>query len=347
MGDAGAFQSLAIQVGSFERVACAAGGDVEPAAVRQAECVLRQQREVEQIVVGAGIGIEPHHVERQPRGHGPRVVVARQTVGTVGVVVTHNLMDALRAEVGSVNPVIEAGREKRRFVLHVVVAFLEEEVEALAELLLAPTGTDESRHVVRNGERIFLTGGLVEERGPPRQIPWCHLGDGGIGNRGMEHLGMAPRHTVEPTPLGILRQNKTAHAIPLVVLAPEVAPRTRLLQILPSECLLPQAARHLRNAPVAEGIFHGSVAGAVDAIGDVAQAVVLRESATAVLLVVSTRVYCGILEHGLEGQLIVDATQLLRKGIGNDHLGIRTSLRATVAVAAAGIGHVVLACVYI
>ena len=256
-------------------------------------------------------------------------------------------MDAAGAEVGASYPVVEAWREERRLVLHVVVAFLEEQVEATAELLLPTTGADESRNVVRHGERILLTGGFIEERGPPRQIPRGNLRYGRIGNGGMEHLGMAPRHTIEPAPLGILRQDETPHVVPLVVGTPEVAPRARLFQIFLVKILTAKAACHLCNAPVAESIFNRSVASTVDAIGDVAQTVVLREPTTAMFLVVGTRVDGGIFQHGLEGEVVVDAAQAFGKGVGNDDFGIRTTLRAPVAVAATGIRHVALACVYI
>ena len=283
-------------------------------------------------------------MKRQPRGHSTRIVVARQAVGLVGVVVTNNLMDALRAEIGTVYPVIEAGSEERRFVLHVVVAFLEEEVEALAELLLSSTGTDESRNVVRHRERILLTGGLIEECRPPRQIPRCHLRHRSVG---MEHFRMPPRHRIHPMPLGILRQDETAHPIPFVIAAPEVTPRLRLRHVFLVEVLPAEAARHLRYAPITESIFNRSVASTVDAIGNVTQTEVLRESATAVLLMIGTWINSSILEHRLEGKGIVDALQSFGIGIGNNHLCIRTSLRATIAVAAAGIGHVALPHIYI
>ena len=148
-------------------------------------------------------------------------------------------------------------------------------------------------------------------------------------------------------PLGILRQNKTAHAVPLVVGTPEVAPRTRLFQIFLVKILTAKAACHLCDAPVVEGILNGAVAGTVDAIGDVAQTVVLRKPTTTVLLVVGTGVDGGIFQHGLEGEVVVDALHPFGIGIGNNHFCIRTSLRATVAVAAAGIGHVALPHIYI
>ena len=66
MRDAGALQLLAIQVGGFERIACALDGDVEGSAVGEVERILGQQGEVQQVVVGAGVGIEAHHVECQP-----------------------------------------------------------------------------------------------------------------------------------------------------------------------------------------------------------------------------------------------------------------------------------------
>ena len=61
------------------------------------------------------------------------------------------------------------------------------------------------------------------------------------------------------------------------------------------------------------------------------------------LLVVGARVLLGIFQHSLKRQFVVDTTKAFNKGISNDDLGVATSLRAPVAVAAACIGHVALA----
>ena len=129
-------------------------------------------------------------------------------------------MDALRTEVGSTYPMIEAGSEKRWFVLHVVIPFFKEKVKALPKGIIAPTGIYQPWHIVGDVEGVFLRGRLIEERGPPRQIPWGNLGDWRLGNLRMEHLGMPPWHTVEPLPIGILGHDKTLHTIPFIVLAP-------------------------------------------------------------------------------------------------------------------------------
>ena len=60
------FEFLAVELDTLERITFALYGDVELAAIGQAEGVLGQQWEAEQIVVGTGIGIKTHHVERQP-----------------------------------------------------------------------------------------------------------------------------------------------------------------------------------------------------------------------------------------------------------------------------------------
>ena len=125
---------------------------------------ITEHRQVEQVVVLSGIGIEAHHVEGEPRRHCSRIVIARQAVGHVGVVIIDNTMDAQRAQVGPSYPMIEAWREERGFIRHVVITLFKEQVEALAERLLTATCLDESRHVVGNAQRIFLRGGLVEKR---------------------------------------------------------------------------------------------------------------------------------------------------------------------------------------
>ena len=66
------------------------------------------------------------------------------------------------------------------------------------------------------------------------------------------------------------------------------------------------------------------------------------------LLVVGSRVGLAVLQHGLQCQSVVDApvaAQSLGEGIGDDHLGVRPTLRAAVAVATACIGQVALTAV--
>ena len=68
------------------------------------------------------------------------------------VVVADNLMDTLCTKVGTPDPMIEAGRQERRFVLHIVIAFPEKEVETFPELLFAPARLNQSGHIVRDVE---------------------------------------------------------------------------------------------------------------------------------------------------------------------------------------------------
>ena len=347
MGDACSLEPLSIEISILVHIASALLFDMKSAAIGQLERVFREQGQVQQIVIGASIGIETHHVEGQPRGHGTRVVITRQAIGAVAVVVDYDLMHALGTQVRATYPMVKARRKERRFVLHIVVTLFEEEIEALAELLLTPTGTDKSWYVVWNRERILFAGGFVEERRPPRQIPWSDFRDWRIGNRRMENLRMSPRHRVHPTPVGAFRKNKSLHAIPFVVSTPKVAPVARLRHILFIKVLTAKAAGHLSDAPIVEGIFNGTISGTVDAIGNVAETVVLRKSATTMLLMVGLRINGSILEHGFKGKGVVDARKTFGKSIGDDHLGIGTALGTSVAVATTGIRHVAFSRVYI
>ena len=87
-------------------------GHSKAVAIRQAQRIAVEQRNVQQIIILPGIWIESHHVEGQPGGHGAAVIVARQPVGTVAVVVGDNLVDAQRAQVRTPEPMVEAGREE-------------------------------------------------------------------------------------------------------------------------------------------------------------------------------------------------------------------------------------------
>ena len=148
------------------------------------------------------------------------------------------------------------------------------------------------------------------------------------------------RHTVEPLSVFAARHDETADAVPFVVCAPEVLPVARLpheplIQVVVSQCL-----GHLRDAPVVEGIFHCPCAGAVDAIGHVAQRVVRHQSAAPLLFLVAAWRHVSVFEHQLQCCLIVDALQPLRQGVGHHHLRMTAPLRPSVAVAAPRVWHV-------
>ena len=53
------------------------------------------------------------------------------------------------------------------------------------------------------------------------------------------------------------------------------------------------------------------------------------------------------MEHGFQGQFIVDAIEVFHTSVSDEHLGIRASLCAAVAVTTACVGHIALAAVYI
>ena len=96
-----------------------------------------QHRGMNQVIVLSGIGIKPYHVEGEPRRHGTRIVIARKSHWGIIEVAGDDFADAVIAPPGFSYPVIQAGSEERRFVVHVIKAFVEEDVEAFFEFLLA------------------------------------------------------------------------------------------------------------------------------------------------------------------------------------------------------------------
>ena len=275
--------------------------------IGQVEGVAGHHRGTHDIEVLAGHGVETQHIEHEPRRHRSAVVVAGQSVGGVIVVVADDLVDTLHTPLGAVHPVVEVGCQKTRFVGHVIVVVGEEGVETLDERVLAAARRHQSRHIVGDAQAILGGEGFVEEGAPPGQVPRGYLRVGPVGNCGVVHLRLAPRHVVEPSSLRIARHDETAHPLPFVVAAPQVLPVAGALEVFPVEVVVSQTLGHLGDAPVVVAVLHGAVAGAVDAVGDVAQRVVFPESATAVLLVGHTAHiavvvggrHLGILDHGL------------------------------------------------
>ena len=193
-------------------------------AVRQGECVGVEQRDVQQVVVLPGVGVQPHLMEDEPRRHRTAVIVARQAVGLVAVVVSDNLVDALRTQVRASYPVVETGSEERRLVAHIVAATLKEQVQAPTEGLRTAAGINQTLHIMGDAKRVFSRERLIEERVPPRQIPGCHLRHRRVGDAWLVNLRVSPRHAVEPLPLFVARHDIAPHVIPLIVLAPQVTP---------------------------------------------------------------------------------------------------------------------------
>ena len=121
------------------------------------------------------------------------------------------------------------------------------------------------------------------------------------------------------------------------------------LVILLRECFLAKTFGYFGNGIVAESIFDGAVACTRNAVWDIAVLQIWNKSATSFCLLVAAWRSSGILEHSLKSQLIVDGALLVAhaktfdKGIGNDYLGIRAALCASVAVAASRIWHIAIA----
>ena len=150
--------------------------------------------------------------------------------------------------------------------------------------------------------------------------------------------------------------DEASHAVVLVVGAPEVAPVGGALQVAAVEVGAAEGLCHLCQAVVAVGVLYGAGAGAGCAVGDVAQAVVEGEAPAAVLLVVGARVGFGVVDHGLQGEGVVDGcgegvdggcgchgpSEAFEEGVGDDDFGVAATLCAAVAVAAACVGHVAL-----
>ena len=64
------------------------------------------------------------------------------------------------------------------------------------------------------------------------------------------------------------------------------------------------------------------------------------KAASSVLFVVSPRIYLRILQHRLEGKVVIDALNAFHEGISDDYLCIRAALGSSVAISTTSIGHV-------
>ncbi len=278
-------------------------------------------------------------MESQPGGRGAGIIVAGQAARAVVKIFFHDPVRAFRAQVGTADPMIEAARQERRFVLDVVVSVREEAVQALPERLRAAAGRDQARHVVRHRQGILPTVRFIEEIAPPGRIPGSFEGGRRIDIAPGPPPGMAEGKRIQPAAVRRPRQDETAHAPILVVRPPEMAPVARtgmvfLVQVLPAE-----TPRHGGDGRIAQGIFQGPVAGPGRSPGDIAQPVVVLQAAPAFGFVVRRR-HFRILQHGLQGQLIVNTFQPLDEGVRNHDLGVRAALGPSVGIAAAGVGQI-------
>lgn len=91
MLQAGIVQHLAIQRHLLEVRAFALHDASQGLAIAELQGPLWNQGGMEQVVALACIGVEAHHVEGEPGGHGSTVVVAREAIGLVGIVRGDNL----------------------------------------------------------------------------------------------------------------------------------------------------------------------------------------------------------------------------------------------------------------
>ena len=160
---------------------------------------------------------------------------------------------------------------------------------------------------------------------------------------------MAERHAVEPIAILVFWEDKALDSVLREVASPEMLPVLCLFVILLGKSLLAKTFGYFGNGIVAESIFDGAVACTRNAVWDIAVLQIWNKSATSFCLLVAAWRSSGILEHSLKSQLIVDGALLVAhaktfdKGIGNDYLGIRAALCASVAVAASRIWHIAIA----
>ena len=156
----------------------------------------------------------------------------------------------------------------------------------------------------------------------------------------MEDFRLTPGHRVEPLAVCVLWHNIAFHVVPFIVRTPEVFPILRLFQIPIMDIHATQAFRHLSDTIVVIGIFYGSCASSIDAIGQIAILQILLQSASSVLLMICSRIHFGIFQHCLKGKVIVDTLYTFHKGISDNHFCIRTALSPSAGVSTTGIRHI-------
>ena len=164
----------------------------------------------------------------------------------------------------------------------------------------------------------------------------------------MIDLRLAPRHRIEPSAIRISRHDKSLHPLPFIIRTPEVAPVMRTLHILIVEVRKAQSFCHLGNTPVIIAILHGTIAGTVYSIRNIAQSIIFHQSPSAMLflrhtahkaIIIRWR-HFGILNHCFQRQFIIDTLHSFGKGIGYDYIRIAATLRSAVPVAASSIRHI-------
>ena len=104
------------------------------------------------------------------------------------------------------------------------MSVLEECIQASDKHFLTTAEFYELWNIMRHGQAVFGRQGLVEERIPPWQVPWRHFCVRPVGYLWGEDFRFSPPHRVKPVARCVLGHDESTHALPFIILAPEVLP---------------------------------------------------------------------------------------------------------------------------
>jgi hypothetical protein len=109
------------------------------------------------------IGIKSHHVKRQPRRYGTRIVNSRNSARRSVAISIYNFSCSVWTQILAANPVIHIGTQKRRFIGHIIKSLLEQSVESMFKSLFSISFFHQFCHIVRNTQGTFPRTGFVKK----------------------------------------------------------------------------------------------------------------------------------------------------------------------------------------
>ena len=125
-----------------------------------------------------------------------------------------------------------------------------------------------------------------------------------------------------------------------IIVTPEVLPVSGLLQIVLIKVFFFQPFGNQANGIIAIGVFHGTVSGTGNAVGDITEFQIRDQSAPSFCFMAVAGTDGCIFQHGLQAEFIIYSFQAFYEGVGYYDLGIGAALCTSVAVATTGIRHV-------
>jgi len=140
--------------------------------------------------------------------------------------------------------------------------------------------------------------------------------------------------------LFVARQYKTFRSKSFNIITPDIFPVIGLPEIFFSNIVFIQPFCNLSNAKIIECILHSPAARSFVISWNIAYCIVIWQTSPSLFLLVFTRRNSCIFNHRLQAFLVIYSFQSFSKCIGNQHIGITSTLCHGIRVATPCIRHI-------